>query len=259
MGTFDPKLAAAYVAEAHRSRAPYQNLPPDIAPRSVAEAYAAQEALRELWTPLHGPVRGLKIATTTKVMQQLMGIDHPCGGMIYAQRIHQSPAQLRLGDFMNLMIECELAVRLGSDLPHRGAPYTASDVRPAVAEVMPAFELIDDRRAHYKSTNALSLIADNSWNGGIVLGAPVQVPAELDLNGVKGRLTVNGGERGAGATDDPMGALAWVANLAADRGRPLEAGMVVITGSVLPTLPISAGETFVFDLDGIGATELSVS
>ena len=55
------------------------------------------------------------------------------------------------------------------------------------------------------------------------------------------------------------GALAWIANLAADRGRPLEAGQVVITGSVIPTLPIAPGETFRFELDGIGSVEMSAT
>ena len=259
MASFDPNAAAAFVAEAHRTRAPYQNLPPQIAPPTVADAYAAQEALSELWTPIYGPVRGLKIATTTKVMQELMGIDHPCGGMIYERRIHRSPASLKRSDFINLMVEFELAVRVGTGLPPRGTPYPAEDVRSAVAEVMPAFELIEDRGADYKSTSALSLIADNAWNGGIVLGAPQQVSADLDLNGIAGHLTVNGSDRGTGRTDDPMGALAWIANLAADRGRPLAAGMVVITGSVLPTIPVAPGATMVFTLDGIGSTELSVS
>lgn len=259
MTTFDPKAAAAFVAEAHRTRSAYRNLPPEIAPRTIADAYAAQEALRELWTPIYGPVRGLKIATTTKVMQELMGIDHPCGGVIYERRIHQSPARLRRDDFVNLMVEFELAVRLGMDLPRRDAPYTAADVRPAVAEVMSAFELIEDRGAEYKSTNAHSLIADNAWNGGIVLGSPQRAPADLELNGLKGRLLVNGDERGTGLTDEPMGALAWLANLAAERGRPLEAGMIVITGSVLPTIRAAAGETLVFSLEGLGSTELSVT
>lgn len=258
MSQFDPKAAAAFIAEAHRTRAPYCNLPSEIAPPSIAEAYAAQEALCELWTPLHGPVRGLKIATTTKVMQQLMGIDHPCGGMIYERRIHQSPARLKREDFVNLMVEFELAVRVGTDLPKRDAPYSAADVRPAVAEVMPAFELIEDRGADYKRTSALTLIADNAWNGGVVLGAPKRVPADMELNGMRGSLTVNGEPRGTGLTDGPMDALAWVVNLAADRGRPLQAGMIVITGSVLPTIPIASGETFVFTLDGIGSAELSV-
>ena len=35
----------------------------------------------------------MKIATTTKVMQELMGIDRPTSGMIFARRIHASPAR----------------------------------------------------------------------------------------------------------------------------------------------------------------------
>jgi 2-keto-4-pentenoate hydratase len=54
-----------------------------------------------------GPVAGRKIATT-KVMQQLMGIDHPCGGLIFASRIHR-PATIRKADYVNVRIECELA------------------------------------------------------------------------------------------------------------------------------------------------------
>ena len=90
----DPKAAASFIADAHRQRAVFQNLPPQIAPATVDEAYAAQEALRELWTPLYGELAGLKIATTTKVMQALMGIDHPCGGTIFASRVHGSPARI---------------------------------------------------------------------------------------------------------------------------------------------------------------------
>ena len=258
MSQFDPRVAAAFIAEAHRTRSPYQNLPPEIAPPTIADAYAAQEALCELWTAIYGPVRGLKIATTTKVMQQLMGIDHPCGGMIYERSIHQSPARLRREDFVNLMVEFELAVRVGTDLPKQNQPYTAADVRAAVAEVMPAFELIEDRHADYKNTKATTLIADNAWNGGVVLGPAVRAPGDMELNGIRGSLTVNGEPRGEGRTDGPMDALAWVANLAADRGRPLQAGMIVITGSVLPTIPIAPGETFVFTLEGIGSVELSV-
>jgi 2-keto-4-pentenoate hydratase len=255
--SFDPHAAARFIAELHRTRAPFQNLPSEVAPNSVGEAYAVQEALRELWTPLYGPVVGLKIATTTKIMQQLMGIDRPCAGMIYERRVHHSPATLRLADYMNLMIECELAVRLCRSLPRGKHPYSAADARSAAGEVMPAFELIEDRKAHYKTTSALSLIADNAWNAGIVLGPAVPVPASLELNGLQGRLTINGSARGEGRTDDPMGALAWVANLAVERGRPLEAGMAVMTGSVIPTLPIAAGDRFVFEIEGLGRTELS--
>lgn len=253
---FDPEQAARYVLGAHAARAQYENLPPEIAPTTMDEAYAAQEALAKLLIPREGAVAGLKIAVATKVMQELMGIDRPCGGMIFARRVHVSPAELKLADYMNVVVEFELAVRLGRDLPKLSMPYTAELVKPAVEAVMPAFELIEDRHAVYKGTSALSMIADNCWNAGIVLGAPVPFAPERPLTGVAGRLEINGHETHKGATDDPLATLAWVANLAADRGRPMTAGMVVITGSVIQTLPIRLGDRFVFHLDGLGSTEI---
>ncbi len=258
MVDFDPAAAAAFIAKAHRERDNYTNLSGNLQPPDISQAYDAQEHLCKLWEPVYGPVAGLKIATTTKVMQALMGIDHPCGGIIYASRIHQSPAALASSDFIHPMIECELAVKLGAGLPDIGEAYDAAAVRSAVSEVMAAFEIIEDRNADYKETDARSLIADNAWNGGIVIGPAKPVAGDLELDGVAGRLVVNGTVRDQGPTDDPMGALAWVANLAVERGRPLTAGMVVITGSVVATLGISPGERFNFELEGIGAVELSL-
>lgn len=258
MASFDPAAAARFIADAHEQQADYCNLPVDLAPPTIADAYAAQEALAEIWSARYGHVAGLKIATTTKVMQALMGIDHPCGGMIFHDRIHRSPATLKASDYIHLMIECELAVRVGVDLPGTGSPYDRRSVRAAVAEVMPAFELIEDRNAVYKETDARSLIADDAWNAGIVLGPSLAVDQDRDLNGLKGRLWVNGEPHGDGLTDDPMGALAWCANLAVERGRPLKAGMIVITGSVVATLPISPGDHFSFEIENIGETVMTL-
>lgn len=252
---FSSETAARYIFDSHAAHTAYQNLPPEIAPATVEQAYTAQEALAQLLIPREGEVAGLKIAVATKVMQELMGIDHPCGGMIFARRIHASPATLRLADYIHVVVEFELAVRLGRDLPKLSAPWTADSVKPAIEALMPAYELIEDRHAVYRETNALSMIADNCWNAGIVLGTPV-VYDQRSLAGIAGHLKANGRETHRGATDDPLATLAWIANLAADRGRPMTAGMVVITGSVIPTLPIAAGETFEFSLDGVGGVEI---
>lgn len=254
---FSAADAARYLDEAHRARARYQNLPEAIAPTNFEEAYAAQEALWGLWEPRLGQIAGRKIAVTTKVMQELMGIDHPCGGAIFSSRIHTSPARIAKADYVNVRVECELAVRLNRDLPRREAPYTREEARAAVGEIMAAFELIEDRHADYKSSKALSLIADNAWNGGIVLGQARPLPASLELDGISGALKRNGKEEASGRTDDPMGALAWVANLAAQRGRPIETGMVVITGSVITTVDIAAGDRLDFALDGVGEASMT--
>ena len=256
---FSAVATALFLDEAHRMRATYCNLPEPIAPSSFAEAYAAQEALCRLWEPWLGPVAGRKIAVTTKVMQELMGIDHPCMGTVFAARVHRSPARLTKAEFINVRVECELAVRLGRTLPKEPSPYTRESVRPAVSAIMAAFELIEDRNADYNSCKALSLIADNAWNGGVVLGAATSPPAGSDLNGISGRLRRDGREELAGTTDDPLGALAWVANLAAERGQPLAADMVVITGSIVPTVDIGVGERLDFALDGVGEVTVSAT
>jgi 2-keto-4-pentenoate hydratase len=186
-----------------------------------------------------------------------MGIDRPCMGAVFASRVHGAPASIAKADFVNMRIECELAVRLGRDLPKGGSPHTRQSVRAAVSELMAAFELIEDRHADYKTCAALSLIADNAWNGGIVLGAPRSPPAGSDLDGIRGGLSRNGKPELTGKTDDPMGALAFLANLAADRGRPLGAGMVVITGSIVPTVDIGVGERLEFALEGVGDVTLA--
>src|SRR6267378_3045708 len=71
---------AQHMWDARRARQKYLNLPAELNPGSIAEAYRAQEVYYRLAEPVYGPVAGVKVATTTKVMQDLMGITHPCGG-----------------------------------------------------------------------------------------------------------------------------------------------------------------------------------
>ena len=248
---------AQWMWQARARRLPYRNLPDDLRPASIAEAYAAQEAYYGLAEPIYGAVAGAKIATTTKVMQQLMGINHPCGGAIFSRTIHRSPAKLRASDFVNLRIESEIALQLGADLPASGAPWTRERVAAAVVGAMPAFELIEDRKADYAKTEALSLIVENCWNGGIVTGTPKRVPLD-DLVGIAGRLTLGGKLIGEGAAEDPCATLAWLANHVAERGRDLKADMIVITGSLIPTVSIGPGQHAVFTVDGLGEVVVDV-
>lgn len=248
---------ARWLWEERQRRAPYRNLPAGLKPASIAEAYAAQEAYYRLAEPVYGAVGGAKIATTTKVMQQLMGINHPCGGAIFARTIHKSPAKLRAADFVNLRLESEIALQLAADLPASGAPWTRERVAPAVVAALPAFELIEDRNADYAGTEVTSLIVENCWNGGVVIGPAKALPVE-SLVGIAGKLTIDGRIAGEGKAEDPCATLAWLANHVAERGRGLKAGMVVITGSLIVTVSIASGQRAVFTVDGLGEVVLDV-
>lgn len=250
------EAAAAWIRDAHRARRPFENLPDPLAPAGIDEAYDIQEAFHRLLAPELGPVAGAKIATTTKVMQALMGIDHPCGGAIFSSCVYRSPADIDASAYVNLRAECEIAVRLGRDLD--GASLSADEARRAVDAIAPAFELIEDRHAVYRETRATSLIADNAWNGGVVLGPWRPFATTDDIETAEGILSFDGVEQGRGKPDDPFGALAWCANLAARRKRPLKRGMLVITGSLIPTFTPPRGAECVFAIPGWGETKLTL-
>ncbi len=257
--TFNTDAAADAILSAHAARTTFTNLHGALCPPDIASAYEVQDRVVDRLAESRGPVVGYKIATTTKVMQELMGIDHPCGGQILAATAHPTGASVRAGDFVNLRIECELAVRVATDLPATDGPYTPETIARSIAEIMPAFELIEDRNADYKSTDARTLIADNAWNGGVVLGHPMAPFDHLELGALKGRAAVNGIDVGSGISDRPLWSLAWVANLVAKRGRPLRAGMIVITGSLIPTFSVSPGDTVTFEIDGVGRIAMTAA
>ena len=87
----DKILAAAkFIATARRSRAPLAALPPDSVPNDEAEGYKVQRALHDLMRPQTGSLVGYKIGCTSKVMQDYLGIPHPCGGGVFEKGVHDS-------------------------------------------------------------------------------------------------------------------------------------------------------------------------
>jgi 2-keto-4-pentenoate hydratase len=256
--------AAQFLLEEHRTHQRFGPIPAPCAARTVDEAYAVQEALHALMAATHGPVAGHKIALTTPVMQQMVGFHEPVSGAILAQTIQQSPCTIRSTDYGRLGVECEIAVRLATDLPAT-PPYSRDHVTAAIGAVMAAFELIDDRHADYAqfAPQILSIIADNAWNGGIVLGPPAPDWRTLDLAAVHGTMVINEAVVGEGHGRDVMGhpldALVWLANGLAQRGKRLTQGMVVMTGSIVATKFVHPGDRVRFSMDGIGELRLSVA
>jgi 2-keto-4-pentenoate hydratase len=239
-------------------------MPAILAPRTIDEAYATQERFHMLMVERHGRVAGYKIALTTPVMQQMVGFHMPIAGAILAGTIHRSPAVLRYADYVRLGVECEIAVQLGKDLPAASAPYRRDQVVDAVAAVMPAFELVDDRQADYTQLAAqvLTLIADNTWNAGIVLGSPLRDWHTADLAAVHGVMLINGTMVGEGYGRDVMGhpceALLWLVNTLAQSGKSLTQGMIVMTGSIIATKFVNPGDAVHLSVEGLGEVQLSV-
>jgi len=247
----------------HRTRERYHPLDAATRAAPLDDAYRIQDALHRLLAAAgRGEIVGWKIALTSKAMQQMTGVDQPAAGAIFSKVVHASPARIDLAAYHHLGVEFEVAVRLGDALPASGGPWTRQSVASRVAACVPAFELVEDGNADYKTLDAFTLIAQNTWNGGVVLGTTTDWRG-LDLEIAVTRCWLNDRPEGQGKTGDAMGhpfeAVAWLANLLNGRGRALERDMIVMMGSSITTKFPAPGDRVRFAIDGLGEAALEVS
>ena len=256
--------AASVIAEARLKRERLAVLPAAIRPRDLGESYRTQAAVHERLAGTRiGSRIGYKIGCTTKVMQDYLGLAHPCHACLFAGVIHRNGEALKANDFCRVGIECEIAVRLRADLRPTGAPFTRETVAPAVDAYMTAIEIVDDRYVDWRKTDAATLIADDYFAAGGMLGPPVAASEIVDAALLVGETVINGKEVGRGRGSDVMGhplnALAWLGNSLAEAGVYLKAGEIVLTGSLVETKWLAAGDEASVTVEGLGTVTLSIA
>jgi len=255
------RRAAETLLSEHQANTRFKPFGPPDAPATISDAYDIQERYVTLLRGRHGDAVGYKVGLTSAAMQKFCGIDHPIAGVVLASRVMSSGARVKRSDFGRLGLEFEIAVRIKSDVPVTDGPRTAAMIAPHIDGVCAAIELVDDRGADYANLDVLSLVADNSWNGGIVLAQfATQWP---DLAAVRGRASKDGAANGEGFGRDilghPFNSAAWLATQLASRGAGLKAGQVVMTGSVMKTIFPEQDASYRFELEGIGVVDVQVT
>lgn len=261
--TAGPEQAADILAVARETGEVVRALPEHLRPLDEDGAYDIQRALhrRLSGSGTFGSRVGYKIGCTTPVMQEFLAIDHPCAGGVFGRTTQEMHGRVAHADFRRPGVECELAVRLATDLPAEGAPYDRERVGQAVGACMAAIELVDDRYLDFTALGAPTLTADDFFGAGCVLGAPVEDWPGIDLAAVGGRMSIDGEEVGRGTGGDilghPLNALAWLANSRARRGEGLLAGEFVLLGSVVAPQWVDAGAEVHIEFEAFGEVALS--
>ena len=255
-------LADRLFAE-HADRQLFRPVRGDERPESLEEGYRVQHLLNERYAGAgRGAAAGYKVGLTSAAIRELCKAHQPISGVIFESTVRRSPARIALADFVHLGIEFELAVEIGRAFRPGDAPFTLGDAEARVDACMPAFELIDDRHADYDDIDALSILVDNSWCGGVVLGPRrtdwraldlASTPASLGINDTAPEPAVTGAAMG-----HPLNSLVWLADQLAGRGTPLEAGMIVMTGSTLATRFPDVGDRFVYEIEGLGMVRAEI-
>jgi 2-keto-4-pentenoate hydratase len=254
----DRRRAADLLAAAERDRRPVPPLVEQFPDMDVVDSYEVQLLNIRRRLSDGATVNGHKVGLSSKAMQQMMGVDEPDYGHLLSDMEVFSDEPVAAARYCYPRVEVEVGFILGGTLPGEGC--TEDDVIAATEAVAPAIELIDSRIVDWR-IGLVDTIADNASSAGYVLGPQRVPPTELDLTTIDARLLRNGEQVAEGRSDavlgNPVVAVAWLARKVASFGVRLEAGHVILPGSVHRAVDVAPGDTFHADFDGLGHVDLS--
>ncbi|HEX7043469.1 MAG TPA: fumarylacetoacetate hydrolase family protein [Burkholderiales bacterium] len=211
---------------------------------------------------------GRKIGFTNAKIWPAVGLDRPVWAYLYDRNVVHCPdnrATCRIGRFVEPKVEPEIVVRF------RSAPPTPDDVAAiidCIDWVAHGFEIVQSRYPGWKFKVA-DAVADQVLHAALLVGEPRE-PRRLgpDLARTMEQFSItlrrNGEVRetgnGASVLGSPLHALAHLIAVLASQPRPapIQAGELVTTGTLTAAPPISVGETWSTELEGIELPGMTV-
>ena len=197
---------------------------------------------------------GKKIGVTSAPVQEMLGVFQPDFGFLTDAMVFEDGADIAIaGQLIQPRAEGEIAFRLKSDLV--GPGVTEADVLAATESIMPCFEIVDSRIRDWQ-IKIEDTVADNASCGVYVLGKDEVDPRDFDLPSLKMTIYKNGELNSEGLASavqgNPLTAVAWLANTLGEFDIPFKAGEVILSGSLVPLIPVVAGDRMSLEIEGIG-------
>lgn len=222
---------------------------------AVEDSYAVQSRWTELRMERGERIAGRKIGLTSAAMQQMMNVNEPDYGSLWASRYFAADfsgrAEVPADAFIAPRVEGEIAFLMAR--PLSGEDTTAEDVLAATEALAVSVEIVDSRIRDWKIKLA-DTIADNASYGGYTLGPWNEELAEEDLRTL-GMIVSKNGESvieavGAAALGNPANGVAWLARKLHSFGVSLNPGDVVLSGSLGGAVDAKKGDTFTVEVHG---------
>ncbi|MFV0457916.1 MAG: 2-keto-4-pentenoate hydratase [Actinomycetales bacterium] len=252
----DAAQIAQTLREAESTRTelkPFSDDNPDI---DLATAYDAQWLNVQAKLDSGDSVVGAKLGLTSRVKQKVMNVDDPLYGWVTSSMILEHDEPVDLSRFIHPRVEPEIGFLLGKDIT---TPANVASVLASTEAVFAAIDVLDSRYADFRFTLP-DVAADNASAAGFYIGPKMVSPKNVDLGLVGAVFRVDGEvaatAAGAATMGHPAAAVAWLANRLVQRGRKLEAGMIVFSGGLTAPFPVTPGGSYSAELDGMGTIEI---
>lgn len=193
---------------------------------------------------------GWKVGFGAPASLELMEISAPLMGYMTDQTVLPSGSSLDTSGWSRGVVEFELYVVLGRDV---GPGTSEEEAAASVSAIGAAIELADVDLL-VEAAGVEEIVAGNIFHKGVIFGDRDRSRAGIDIDGIVARVLVDGEEF---ATTDDLQAItgayprivATVAETLAANGELLREEDLIITGSVIPPVPVGQGTEFMFELD----------
>jgi 2-oxopent-4-enoate/cis-2-oxohex-4-enoate hydratase len=225
----------------------------------IDDAYAISLGLLQHRLRAGERVVGKKIGVTSKAVQDMLGVHQPDFGFLTDRMQVEDGATVRICECMiQPRAEAEIALLLKHGL--RGPGVTPDDVLAAAEFIAPCFEIVDSRISGW-DIRIVDTVADNASCGVFVLGPARSDPRTHDLAALEVRVWKNDRPLsqglGSAVQGSPLASVAWLANTLGGYGVWLDAGEVILSGSLVPLEPARPGDRFRAELSGIGSVSIA--
>lgn len=249
----DYRNAAKLLQDAEAGRYQISMLTEQFPGMTVKDAYAVQlENVRRRQAEGEKLI-GMKIGLTSKAMQNLLGVNEPDYGHLFAPMLLLEGQTCSMSRLIQPKVEGELSFCLRETL--KGPGITVADVYHATEYVVPSIEIVDSRIRDWKIKLA-DTIADNGSAALFMVGGRMTPISAVDMRLTGMTLERNGELLSSGTTAEvwgnPAAAVAWLANVLGAMGTALEAGSIVMAGAVTAAVPAQAGDSFTVSFQGMG-------
>jgi 2-oxopent-4-enoate/cis-2-oxohex-4-enoate hydratase len=255
-----PADIAAHAAQLHRALREGQPLDPlseRIPGLGIEDAYAISSDLLARRLADGERVVGKKIGATSAAVQRMLKVDQPDFGFLTDRMEVRNGGTLSLDGLIAPRAEGEIAFHLKHDLC--GPGITHHEVIAATEAISVCFEIVDSRIRDWK-IGITDTVADNASAAAFVLGSQRVSPKDLDL-GTLGMVVEKNGElvasgAGAAALGSPINCVVWLANTLGRLGTPLKAGEVILSGALVPLIPVQRGDHMCVRVGALGSADV---
>ena len=229
--------------------------------KSIKEAYKFQDISEKL---LKMKRIGWKIGATSLKAQQYLNTKEPVTAPIFKDYCYQSPSTITIFTKQNSSVESEFGYKFKKHLPPKAKKYDLYEIISAIDCLIPVIEIIASRfKGGFENLGSIKLIADMVVHAGLVKGREINKWENINLPEQNVELYKNESKIISGYGSDvlgsPLNVLEWSINHLSKRGKHINPGDIISTGTCTGIIPIFPGDNIVANFVGLDTIKLNIS